>query len=118
MGEQMSKEKELVELLQAKTLAGTISWEPTAVDDEFVASVAGGASIFVRTVSPREPSDDTPDVIFTLKDKDDRTIFSIYNGQADIEYRKLMALHEVGRRSALKIDAAIESILQDLKRQD
>jgi len=113
----MSKEKEMVDLLRARTESGSLKWEPTAADDEFLTSVGGGASIFIRAQTARDPSDDTPDVLLSIRDKDDREVFSIYNGQDDVKYQDLRGLHELARRSALQIDKTIDEILQDLRRE-
>ncbi|HEV2221628.1 MAG TPA: hypothetical protein VGR84_01360 [Candidatus Acidoferrales bacterium] len=112
----MTKEKQLVDLLLARTRAGTTSWEPTAEEDEFVTSV-GGNSIWIRTVEPRNASDNEPDVVLNVRDGDGRQVFSLYNGEgiADLDFQTMRALHEAARRSALKIDQIMEAILKDLR---
>jgi len=112
----MSKESELITLLSQRTKAGTQSWEATAVDDEFVTVVAD-FSAFVRTAPSRDRDDPSPDVLFEVRDKEDRVILSIRNGDSDIGvgFPQLRALHEDARRSALKIDRALDAILKSLK---
>jgi len=111
----MTKEKQLVDLLLARTRAGTTSWEPTADEDEFVTSAAGN-SISIMAVPPREPDDVEPDIVLNVRDEDGRQVFSIYNGVdvEDLDFPVLRTLHEVARRSALKIDQIMDAILKDL----
>jgi hypothetical protein len=113
----MSKEKEIVELLMARTKAGTKSWEPMAREDEFATVVGEGFSIFVRALEPRERGDDTPDYELILKDNNDRDVLSIYNAGEDVEWKDLQVLHDTARRSALKVDASIDAVLRQLKKQ-
>lgn len=112
----MSKESDLVDLLSEKTTAGTQSWEPTAVDDEFVTLVAD-FSVFVRSVDDPQ-NRDQPDYFLILRDKENRVILSVRNGdqQVGVLYPQLRNLHELARRSALKIDQALDAILKSLKR--
>ena|SRR5258708_5236990 len=111
----MSRESDLVDVLSEKTTAGTQSWEPTAVDDEFV-TVVGDFSVFIRSVD--DPNNrEQPDFFLTLRDKDNRVILSIRNGdlQVGVADPQLRNLHELARRSALKIDQALDAILKSLK---
>jgi hypothetical protein len=87
------------------------------VEDQFVTSAAGGVSILIESRPPRNPNDDTPDFAFSVRNKDDREVFSLYNGGYGVEYTNLKALHEAARRSALNIDKTINGILEDLKRE-
>jgi hypothetical protein len=113
----MSKEKEIVELLTARTKAGTQTWEPMAREEEFATVVGGTFSILIRSLPPREPNDDTPDYELVLKDNADREVFAIYNSAEDLQWKELKAFHELARRSALKVDATIDAVLKELKKQ-
>jgi hypothetical protein len=110
----MSKEQEMVELLSARTENGTLGWETTAQENEFVTSSSGGASIFIKQLF--SSNDPDPDFEFSVRDKDDRYVFSIFNNGNGVDYKGLSNLHELARRSALKIDKTIDSILNDLRR--
>ena len=111
----MSKESDLIRLLSERTKAGTQSWDTTAVDDEFVTVVAD-FSVFVRSAEdPDNPRD--PDVFITIRDKENRVILSVRNGDAEmgVMYNELRDLHERARRTALKIDQALDTLLKSLK---
>jgi hypothetical protein len=110
----MSRESDLVKLLSEKTKAGTQSWDPTAVDDEFV-TVVGDFSVFVRSAD--DPDSRDPDVFLTIRDKENHVILYVRNGDAemDVMYPQLQELHELARRKALKIDQALDTLLKSLK---
>jgi hypothetical protein len=113
----MSKEREMVLLLDERTKNGTVTWERTGEEDQFVTSTTGGISISIAAVPPREPGDDTPDYILMVKDTDDRDILSIYNSGDEVTFKDLRSLFESARRSVLKIDQTISKIVEDLKRR-
>jgi len=113
----MSKEFEVINLLQRRTLAGQTAWEPTAREHEFSTVVPDGISVLIAQTAPRNFGDEGPDYILTVKDKNDVEIFSIRNGHEDVKYNDLAALHETARRAALNIEKTLDDLLKNLREE-
>ena len=113
----MSKEFELIELLQRRTQAGQTAWEPTARADEFSTVVGDGISVLIAETGPRNFGDQDPDYVLTVKDKNDVEVFSIRNALDDVKYTDLSGLHETARRSALNIEKTLDDLLKNLREE-
>jgi hypothetical protein len=113
----MSKEFELINLLQRRTLAGQTTWEPTAKEYEFLTVVADGISVLIAETPPRDFGEQGPDYVMTVKDKNDTEIFSIRNGLEDVKYNDLAGLYETARRAALNIEKTLDDLLKSLREE-
>jgi len=113
----MSKELNLINLLTVRTINGKTSWEPTAKEREFLTVVADEIAVLICEFPSRDPDEDSGDYVMTVKDKDDREIFSIRNALDDVEYKDLVALYIVARRSALNIDKTLDMLLKNLSEE-
>lgn len=113
----MSKEFELINVLQRRTQAGQTAWEPTAREDEYSTVVADAISVLIAKTDSRDPDEQGPDYVLTVKDKNDVEIFSIRNGLDDVKYRDLAALHETARRAALNIEKTLNDLLKFLNEE-
>ena len=56
-------------------------WTQTARKDEYSTVVADGISVLIAKADSRDPDDQGPDYVLTVKDKNDVEIFSIRNGE-------------------------------------
>ena len=101
------KDWALVQFLQDETDNGTVSWEPTASDAQYVAGFRGKYNITIQRGTDR---DGDPIFNFTLTD--------VANGRELVSLReygfgnRLSKLHERAHRQALDVDAAIDEIME------
>lgn len=125
------KEVELVKELIRATEEGRIPWRPTAKIDEFTSSFRGHFSVLVSKEVQGEYH-------FRIMDEDDRELLHLFgrklgdspslsnpmtNSTGNVSLASLLGwpgellakLFELARRSGLKIDKAIDEILQGLK---
>lgn len=106
------KAKVLVAELLQKTNAKKIQWEPTANQDEFVATFRGQVTF---TVSKYEdPSFYGDSYKLVMRDREGREMSSFSNRIIGSEV-DLYSLYEEAHDSALKVDETIDSILENLR---
>ena len=98
------KEIKLVAQLLDKTKKGSITWEPTAKDDEFVSTLGGSVSF---TVGSWRETD-----LLTMRDELGRVLVTI-DSDATIQVSELCA---EARRQALEVDESLDSVLDQLGR--
>lgn len=98
------KEIKLVAQLLEKTKKRSITWEPTAKDDEFVSTLSGNVSF---TVGPWRETD-----ILTMRDELGRVLVTI-DSDSTVQVSELYA---EARRQALKVDESLDSVLDQLGR--
>ena len=98
------KEIKLVAQLLDKTKKRSITWEPTAKDDEFVSALSGNVSF---TVGSWRDTD-----LLTMRDELGRVLVSI-DSDSNIQVSELYA---EARRQALKVDESLDSVLDQLGR--
>lgn len=98
------KEIKLVAQLLEKTKKRSITWEPTAKDDEFVSTLSGNVSF---TVGSWRETD-----ILTMRDELGRVLVTI-DSDSTVEVSELYA---EARRQALKVDESLDSVLDQLGR--
>jgi len=104
------KDLQLVEQLTEATNSGRITWEPTATLDEFTTSFRGKYSVIVANqgslYSFRMLDDAGREM---LKEEYDSGLE--FNRQGDLIRR----LFELARRTALRVDRAVDEILHELQ---
>lgn len=98
------KEIKLVAQLLDKTKKGSITWEPTAKDDEFVSTLSGNVSF---TVGSWRETD-----LLIMRDELGRVLVTI-DSDSTIQVSELYA---EARRQALKVDESLDSVLDQLGR--
>lgn len=98
------KEIKLVAQLLEKTRKRSITWEPTAKDDEFVSTLSGTVSF---TVGSWRETD-----ILTMRDELGRVLVTI-DSDSTVQVSELYA---EARRQALKVDESLDSVLDQLGR--
>lgn len=98
------KEIKLVAQLLEKTKKRSITWEPTAKDDEFVSTVSGNFSF---TVGSWRESD-----LLTMRDELGRVLVTV-DSDSLVQVSELYA---EARRQALKVDESLDSVLDQLGR--
>ena len=98
------EEIKLVAQLLEKTRKRSITWEPTAKDDEFVSTLSGNVSFTVG--SWRETN------ILTMRDELGRVLVTI-DSDSTVQVSELYA---EARRQALKVDESLDSVLDQLGR--
>ncbi len=100
------KDKELVTRLLASTKAGKRDWLPTGERNEFATAMSGKYLVTIRqsryTTEPTHYLD--------ITEVGGANLVTL---GAD-EYPELAEMYELARRQALKVDDAINDILQDL----
>ena len=100
------KEIKLVGQLLDKTKKGSITWEPTAKDDEFVSTLSGNVSF---TVGSWHETD-----MLTMRDELGRVLLTI-DSESTSQVSELCA---EARRQGLKVDESLDSVLDQLARME
>ena len=100
------KEVKLVDQLLDKTRRRSITWEPTAKNDEFVSTLGGRVSFTVGAWRDTE--------ILTMRDELDRVLLSVESDSIP----QVSDLYAEARRVALKVDESLDSVLDQLGRMD
>ena len=98
------KEIKLVAQLLEKTKKRSITWEPTAKDDEFVSTLSGNVSF---TVGSWRETD-----LLTMRDDLGRVLVTI-DSDSTVQVSELYA---EARRQALKVDESLDNVLDQLGR--
>src|ERR1700674_2078237 len=98
------KEIKLVAQLLDKTKKGSIAWEPTAKDDEFVSTLGGNFSFTLGSGGEVD--------LLTMRDELGRVLVTI-DSDSTIQVTELYA---EARRQALKVDESLDSVLDQLGR--
>ena len=98
------KEIKLVAQLLDKTKKQSITWEPTAKDDEFVSTLSGNVSF---TVGSWRETD-----LLTMGDEVGRVLVTI-DSDSTVQVSELYA---EARRQALKVDESLDNVLDQLGR--
>ena len=98
------KEIKLVTQLLDKTKKRSITWEPTAKDDEFVSTLSGNVSF---TVGSWRETD-----LLTMRDELGRMLVTI-DSDSTVQVSELYA---EARRQALKVDESVDNVLDQLGR--
>ncbi|HEY7365871.1 MAG TPA: hypothetical protein VIE37_17380 [Methylomirabilota bacterium] len=100
----IEKEIRLVDQLLDKTRSRSLTWEPTAKNDEFVSTLAGRVSFTVGAWRDTET--------LTLRDDFDRVLVIVDSSAIP----RLSELYAEARRVALKVDESLDSVLAQLER--
>ena len=100
------KEIRLVDQLLDKTRKRTITWEPTAKNDEFISTLGGRVSFTVGAWRDTET--------LTMRDELDRVLLSVESDAIP----QVSELYAEARRVALKVDESLDSVLDQLGRMD
>ena len=114
----MAKEKitEIAEMVLAKSRVGLISWEETADDNTFLAPLPGGSVTVARSTFRPFP------YAFKVLDSQGRVLESVSSDPKAKEaaetnlHGNLKEVHDLARRSALKIEQTLDHILEGLKK--
>ncbi len=100
------KEVKLVDQLLDKTRKRSITWEPTAKNDEFVSTLGGRVSFIVGAWRATES--------LTMRDELDRVLLTVDSDSIP----QVSELYTEARRVALKVDESLDSILDQLGKMD
>lgn len=98
------KEIKLVAQLLDKTKKGSITWEPTAKDGEFVSTLGGNVSF---TVGSWRETD-----LLTMRDELGRVLVTM-DSDSTIQISEFYA---EARRQAPRVDESLDSVLDELGR--
>lgn len=98
------KEIQLVAQLLDKTKKRSITWEPTAKDDEFVSTLSGNVSF---TVGSWRETD-----LLTMRDELGRVLVTVDSEST----AQVSELYAEARRQALKVDESLDNVLDQLGR--
>jgi hypothetical protein len=101
-----NKEATLVDQLLDKTRKRSITWEPTAKNDEFVSALGGRVSFTVSAWRDRE--------ILTMRDELDRVLLSVESDSIP----QVSELYTEARRVALKVDESLDDVLDQLRKME
>jgi hypothetical protein len=107
------KAKALVAELQQKTESKKIQWEPTANQDEFVATFRGKVTFTIYKYE--DPNGDGYSYRLTMRDSEGREMLSFTGRAGWADNLELSRLYEEAHDSALKVDETIDSILDNLR---
>jgi hypothetical protein len=100
------KEVKLIDQLLDKTRKRSITWEPTAKNDEFVSALGGRVSFTVAAWRDSET--------LTMRDELDRVLLSVESDSIP----QVSELYTEARRVALKVDESLDDVLDQLGRMD
>jgi hypothetical protein len=106
------KTKALVAELRQKTETRKITWEPTAAQDEFVATFRGRVTFTVRKFEDPDVYGDSYKLV--MRDSEGREMFSFTSRTVGMDV-DLHGLYEIAHDSALKVDETIDTILENLR---
>lgn len=100
------KEIQLVTQLLEKTRKRSLTWEPTASDDEYVSTLGGNVSFTVSSWRGKE--------LLTMRDQLDRVLLTIDS----YTVAQVSELYAEARRLALKVDESLDNVLNTLERME
>lgn len=100
------KEFRLVAQLLDKTRKRSITWEPTAKNDEFMSSLGGNVSFTIGAWRDTE--------ILTMRDELDRVLLTLDSDSTP----QLSELYGEARRVALNVDESLDNVLDQLARME
>lgn len=107
---------QIMDRLYKRTDKGEIAWETTAEDGEFQAAFADYAVKVVPRFMTRYASD--PDYVLQIFNADGQLLDELSNvdleEQREDYYETMKELYSGARRKALRVDKALESILDEL----
>jgi hypothetical protein len=106
------KTQKLIDEVIAKTRAGRIRWEATATADEYFSVLPSGHTIIVGI----EHDYNSSNPWFVLRNADDQQLLRVTPDVEAVREVVLSDLHELARRSALKVDATVDKVLGELAR--
>ena len=108
---------EFFQSIEAKTEKGKVPWQPTADENEYVASVGGEFSlIMTRVPSQDQFGRDATKYVLTMKDKDNRKLISAMQGIDGITADAMRLLFLAAERHALKVGEKLGRLLDQLDR--
>jgi hypothetical protein len=93
------KDLELVQFLMKGTITGQVQWQPAAESDQFVTGLRGKYVFRIGKVGNL--------FYLSMRDSDDRELLTMSSDEA----YPVESLFDTVRRSALKVDEAIDEIL-------
>jgi hypothetical protein len=102
---------QLVSTVLDKTKAGKLSWDETADESVFLASVGGNTTLEVRSPSELSPLSEGFSYTLSLLDGNGKLLWEIREPQTLIQ-----ELFELARRMALKVDEKVEAFLETLQK--
>ncbi len=114
-----SKAVRLVEALIRETNASRLLWEETSTSETYQASFP---KYSVQIFSRFNSATDEEDMVISIINEEGTTVESIADtdlaGSMETPYRQMQELHETARKTALGIDDAIDSLLEQLGYND
>jgi hypothetical protein len=103
--------------IHAKTKDGKVPWQPTADENEYVASVGGEFSLVITRAQSKDAyGRDINSHFLTMKDKDNRKLISAMQGIDGITQEALRELFMAAERHALKVGEKLGRLLDQLDR--
>lgn len=102
----------LIGTLVQRTKEGMVNWQPTSADNCFAVHFKGGFSISVS--SEYDPDGEQYDYKIGVYNKAGKSIDEFCVTDSGKDKRLVEDLYENGRRKALRIDLAIETISNEL----
>ncbi len=102
----------LIGTLVQRTKEGGVNWQPTSSDNCFAVHFKGGFSLSI--LSELDPDGEQNDFKISIYNKAGKAIDEFTISDSGKEKRLVEDLYESGRRKALKIDFAIETITNEL----
>jgi hypothetical protein len=108
----MTEDPKAVQLLGEvleKTRDSRLRWEPTAMEERFTAALGGKFSLVLDKIEDA--------ITLDLYDQKGRRLITVHPQLRESGVPSwLSELHELARRGALNADAAVDSVLEDLRK--
>ena len=105
------KDHALISTLIKGTEIGRMEWTPTALENEFTASVKGKFNVTIHRLDPSS-------FHFQMVDQSGRELLGVYINQDSTpyyDYSHMESLFEIAQRQALAVDAAIDEIIGEIE---
>jgi len=115
---QDDKAVQFFEEVLSKTRAGKIRWEPTAIESDYIAAVAGQFTLSVAEYERqiRYIGQHIMAHSLALKDQEGRTLTTVTDTDDGIPEGDMSELYETARRQALHVDEKIDNLLGELSK--
>ncbi len=99
-----------------KTQAGRIGWEPTANEDEFVASIGGKFALLIKSYTYIDQGVKEGAPVLILKDADDREVLTVTSTIEGVNRQDLQDLYSNVFRQALRVEQKVDDLLTELRK--
>ena len=106
------KDTAFLKYLIAATENGKIAWEPSALDEQYVAGFKGKYQVTIER-GQIDRDGDTPYILQLTNASDGRELLSM--SDFNIRPNTVGNLFQLAQRSALNVDAAIDEIMEEGK---